>query len=57
MLFGQIVIGAPGSGKTTFCFAVKEYLEYFGRQTIVINLDPANESSSYKVRVINNFLV
>jgi len=52
MLFGQIAIGAPGSGKTTFCFAVKEYLEYFGRKTLVINLDPANESSCYKVTVL-----
>lgn len=49
MHFGQIVIGAPGSGKTTFCFAVKEYLDYFGRSSIVVNLDPGNESSVYKV--------
>ena len=49
MHFGQVVIGAPGSGKTTFCFAVKEYLEYFQRPTIIINLDPANETTSNKV--------
>ena len=52
MPFGQIIIGAPGSGKTTFSFAVKEYLEYFGRPTIVVNLDPANESSQFKVLYI-----
>ena len=49
MSFGQLIIGAPGSGKTTYCFAVKEYLEYFGRSTIIINLDPANETPLYKV--------
>lgn len=43
-LFGQIVIGPPGCGKTTYCFAMKEYYEYFKRDTIVINLDPANET-------------
>lgn len=43
MSFGQLVIGPPGSGKTTYCFAMKEYFEHFGRQTIIINLDPANE--------------
>jgi len=43
--FGQIVIGPPGCGKTTYCFAIKEYYEYFGRKSIIINLDPANEVS------------
>lgn len=42
-LFGQIVIGPPGSGKTTYCFCMKEYYEYFGRQVALVNLDPAND--------------
>jgi len=41
--FGQIVIGPPGSGKTTYCFYMKEYYEYFGREVMMINLDPAND--------------
>jgi broad-specificity NMP kinase len=43
--FGQIVIGPPGCGKTTYCHAMKEYYQYFNRQTLLINLDPANEFS------------
>jgi hypothetical protein len=42
-LFGQIVIGPPGCGKTTYCFYMKEYYEYFGREVMMINLDPAND--------------
>lgn len=45
--FGQLVIGPPGSGKTTYCFAIKEYYQYFGRKTILINLDPANEVANH----------
>jgi predicted PilT family ATPase len=51
MSFGQLVIGPPGSGKTTYCFAMKEYYEYFGRQTLLINLDPANDTKD-KVNIL-----
>jgi GTPase SAR1 family protein len=44
MSFGQLVIGPPGSGKTTYCRAIKEYYEYFGRKTVLVNLDPANDT-------------
>ena len=43
MSFGQLVIGPPGSGKTTYCRAIKEYYEYFNRPICLINLDPAND--------------
>lgn len=44
--FGQIVIGPPGSGKTTYCFIMKEYYHKFNRKIVLINLDPANDSTS-----------
>ncbi|KAL7515219.1 hypothetical protein ACHAXN_012627 [Cyclotella atomus] len=43
VLYGQIVIGAPGSGKTTYCDGMQQYLRLLGRDAWVVNLDPANE--------------
>ena len=39
--WGQVVVGPPGSGKTTYCAGMQQYLELSGRQVAVINLDPA----------------
>ena len=47
-MFGQVVIGPPGSGKTTYCRAMQEFLSAMGRKVSVINLDPANDSLPYK---------
>nr|KAF6382104.1 GPN-loop GTPase 2 [Pipistrellus kuhlii] len=41
--FGQAVIGPPGSGKTTYCLGMSEFLRAMGRRVAVVNLDPANE--------------
>jgi GTPase SAR1 family protein len=43
VLYGQVVAGPPGSGKTTYCNGMQEYLRLLGRNAWVINLDPANE--------------
>jgi len=43
VLYGQIVIGAPGAGKTTYCDGMQQYLKLLGRDCHVVNLDPANE--------------
>ena len=43
VLYGQVVVGAPGSGKTTYCNGMQQYLRLIGRETLVVNLDPANE--------------
>ncbi|XP_050466050.1 GPN-loop GTPase 2 [Cataglyphis hispanica] len=46
-IFGQLVIGPPGSGKTTYCNAMSKFLESIGRKVAVINIDPANENMEY----------
>ncbi|KAL1529496.1 hypothetical protein AB1Y20_000442 [Prymnesium parvum] len=48
MVFGQVVIGPPGSGKTTYCEGMVQYLSALGRQVAVVNLDPANETLPYE---------
>ena len=46
--FGQLVIGPPGSGKTTYVAAMSELLKSMGRKVSIINLDPANENMNYE---------
>lgn len=43
IIYGQVVCGPPGSGKTTFCNGMQQYLTLLGRNVGVVNLDPANE--------------
>ena len=47
VLYGQIVMGAPGAGKTTYCDGMQQYLRLLGRECLVVNLDPANEVPLY----------
>ena len=44
--FGQLIIGAPGSGKTTYIKSMKEFYSQCGRKTLSINLDPANDNKT-----------
>lgn len=46
-MFGQVVIGPPGSGKTTYCNGMGEFMTRLGRQVSLINLDPANDLVPY----------
>lgn len=46
-VFGQIVIGPPGSGKTKYCTIMQEFLTNIGRSVFVVNLDPANDRLTY----------
>lgn len=50
-IFGQLVIGPPGSGKTTYCHEMKKFLEKIGRKVAVVNVDPANEMLIYKANI------
>lgn len=49
--FGQVVIGPPGSGKTTYCQGMQEFLTHLGRKVVVVNMDPANEGIPYSCAV------
>lgn len=37
-LFGQVVIGAPGSGKSTYCNIMADFLRSQKRQVVIVNL-------------------
>lgn len=43
MRYAQIVVGPAGSGKTTYCKVLQEYLIACRRRCHIINLDPATE--------------
>ncbi|NXQ80221.1 GPN2 GTPase, partial [Nyctibius grandis] len=51
LAFGQVVIGPPGSGKTTYCHGMQEFMGRIGRKVTVVNLDPANEVMPYQCAV------
>ncbi|KAB8238087.1 hypothetical protein ETB97_006106 [Aspergillus alliaceus] len=47
MPFAQLVIGPPGAGKSTFCNGMHQFLGAIGRKCSIVNLDPANDKTSY----------
>ena len=49
--YAQIVIGAPGAGKSTYCDGMQLFLSAIGRPVAVVNLDPANHTTSYPCAV------
>ena len=48
MLLGQVVIGPPGAGKSTYCLHMSNFLKKIGRKVLVVNLDPANDQLPYQ---------
>ena len=51
MPFGQVVVGPPGSGKTTYCSGLQQFYGLTGRKVAVVNLDPANDGLTYDCAV------
>ncbi|KAJ7525523.1 hypothetical protein O6H91_17G054700 [Diphasiastrum complanatum] len=51
MAYGQVVVGPPGSGKTTYCNGMSQFLRLIGRKVAVVNLDPANDELPYECAV------
>lgn len=47
MPFAQLVIGPPGAGKSTYCDGMHQFLGAIGRKCSIVNLDPANDQTSY----------
>ncbi|KAI1491673.1 putative GTP binding protein [Biscogniauxia mediterranea] len=47
MPFGQLVLGSPGAGKSTYCDGMHQFMSAIGRECSVVNLDPANDKTSY----------
>ncbi|SCU84629.1 LADA_0D02828g1_1 [Lachancea dasiensis] len=57
MAFGQIVIGPPGSGKSTYCHGCMQFFNAIGRHAQVVNMDPANDRLPYPCAVdIRDFI-
>eukprot|EP00890_Picochlorum_soloecismus_P002836 jgi/Picsp_1/3553/NSC_06391-R1_gpn-loop gtpase 2-like len=50
-LYGQVVVGPPGSGKTVYCHGLQQFFSSIGRPCVVVNLDPANETARYQCDV------
>lgn len=47
MPFGEVVIGAPGAGKSTYAYGKHQLFTALGRPIAIVNLDPANDNLPY----------
>ncbi|KAK5102979.1 hypothetical protein LTS08_003782 [Lithohypha guttulata] len=47
MPFAQLVVGPPGAGKSTYCNGMQQFMGAIGRKASIVNLDPANDLTSY----------
>jgi len=48
VVFGQLVVGPPGAGKTTYCTGMQQLLTALKRPRTLVNLDPANDDLPYE---------
>ena len=51
MPFAQLVVGPPGAGKSTYCNGMQQFMGAIGRKASVVNLDPANDQTTYRAAV------
>ncbi|KAL2919189.1 hypothetical protein HK105_201464 [Polyrhizophydium stewartii] len=51
MGFGQVVVGPPGCGKTTYCFGMSQFYAATERPVAIVNLDPANDGLPYQADI------
>lgn len=47
VVYGQLVVGPPGAGKTTYCHGMGMFARAIGRDARVVNLDFANDVLPY----------
>jgi hypothetical protein len=57
MPFGEIVIGAPGAGKSTYAYGKYQLFAALERPMTIVNLDPANESLPYPCAISISSLI
>lgn len=56
-IFGQVVVGPPGAGKSTYCLGMHMFCQEIGRRVAIINLDFANDTLPYTATIdVRNFL-
>lgn len=50
-MFGQLVVGSCGSGKSTYCLGMAELMRELRRDVAIVNLDPSNDEVSDDIDV------
>eukprot|EP00928_Gymnodinium_smaydae_P057081 TRINITY_DN40355_c0_g1_i1.p1 TRINITY_DN40355_c0_g1~~TRINITY_DN40355_c0_g1_i1.p1 ORF type:complete len:327 (-),score=78.15 TRINITY_DN40355_c0_g1_i1:36-1016(-) len=48
VVFGQLVVGPPGAGKSTYCTGMQQLFTVLKRPVTLVNLDPANDELPYE---------
>ncbi|KAM0789561.1 hypothetical protein ACM66B_000372 [Microbotryomycetes sp. NB124-2] len=51
MPFGQLIIGPPGSGKSTYAYGLHQFMTALDRPIAIVNLDPAAPKPPYPLSV------
>ncbi len=51
IMYGQLVIGPCGSGKSTYCSGMAQLMKELRRPVALINLDPSNDCLTYEADI------